>query len=66
VKGREFNMRFEVLINGKKVCTAGIRDYGVLSTTITRVKRNPNTVDKSKPKNIEEFLQELTEITLLA
>jgi hypothetical protein len=48
VKEREYNMRFEVLINGEKVCTAGIQDYGVLSTTITRVKRNPNKAEKSK------------------
>ena len=59
-------MRFEVSINGEKVCTAGIRDYGVLSTTVTRVKRNPSQVDPSKLRNssLEDFLEELTEINV--
>jgi hypothetical protein len=59
-------MRFEISINGQKVCTAGIEDFGVLSTTITRVKRNPNQADPAKLKNstLEEFLEELTEVNV--
>ncbi len=38
-------MRFEITINGEKICTVGIEGYGVLSTTITRVKHNPSQVD---------------------
>ena len=33
--------RFEVLINGRKACVAGVSRYGVLSVVLTRVKRSP-------------------------
>ena len=34
---------FEVTINGKKVCTAGVGDDGVLTSIITFVKRNDSS-----------------------
>ncbi len=59
-------MRFEITINGEKLCTAGIEGYGVLSTTITRVKRNPGQVDSAKLRNMsfEETLREVAEINV--
>jgi hypothetical protein len=32
---------FEVTLNGKRVCTAGVEDFGVLSTILTWVRRSP-------------------------
>src|SRR4051812_6619325 len=32
---------FEVTINGKKMCTAGVEDYGVLSTIFSWYKNPP-------------------------
>ena len=33
--------RFEVLINGRRVCVAGIASFGVMNVILSRVKRNP-------------------------
>ena len=33
--------RFEILINGRKACVAGVSRFGVLSVVLTRVRRNP-------------------------
>ena len=33
--------RFEVLLNGKRVCVAGIASFGVMNVILSRVKRNP-------------------------
>src|SRR5262245_42436950 len=33
--------RFEVLINGRRVCVAGITSFGVMNVILSRVKRNP-------------------------
>lgn len=33
---------FEISINGKLVCTAGIGELGILSAILTWVKRDPN------------------------
>jgi hypothetical protein len=32
---------FEVTLNGNRVCTAGVDDFGVLSTILTWVRRRP-------------------------
>lgn len=49
---------FEVSINGKRVCLAGIGDFGVLSAILTWVKRNPSRCPKgmNKAKWCEEEL----------
>lgn len=45
---------FKVSVNGKHVCTAGVRDFGTLSTIVTWVRRRP---EYSKDgKSIEEEL----------
>ena len=35
------NVRFEVSVNGKRLCTAGLDSYGVLSAVLSSVERNP-------------------------
>jgi hypothetical protein len=64
--GRSLITHVEISINGQKVCTAGIEDFGVLSTKITRVKRNPSQAHpvKLKDSTLEEFLEELAEINV--
>jgi hypothetical protein len=39
---RRTGLRFEVLINGRRMCTSGMDGYGVLDVILTRVKRSPN------------------------
>ncbi len=46
---------FEVSVNGEKLCTAGIGEYGVLSCILSWVKRHP---DRYKPEMPIEFLDE--------
>ena len=44
---------FEVSLNGSRVCTAGVGEEGVLTTTVSWVKRqNSNTI----PDDVEEEL----------
>jgi hypothetical protein len=33
--------RFEILINGRRACVAGVDTYGVLNVILSRVKRSP-------------------------
>lgn len=40
-------IRFEVLLNGQRVCTAGVPQYGVLATGVDWVIRHP----ESKPRD---------------
>lgn len=40
--------RFEVLINGRKACVAGVARFGVLSVILTRVKRSPERFPGTK------------------
>jgi len=40
--------RFEVLINGRRACVAGVDTYGVLNVILSRVKRNPMRFPKQK------------------
>ena len=45
---------FKVSLNGKRVCTAGVRNFGVVSAIVTWVRRRP---EKSRDgKSIEEEL----------
>ncbi len=45
---------FEVSINGKRMCTAGIADFGVLSAILSWARRRPE--NSRDGKNIEEEL----------
>ena len=45
---------FKVSLNGKHICTAGVRDFGVVSAIVTWVRRKP---EKSRDgRSIEEEL----------
>lgn len=55
-------MRFQILINGEKQCTAGVGDFGVLSTTVTHVKRNSNKIKPNNDSLAEEVFRENIEI----
>jgi hypothetical protein len=41
--------RFEVLINGRRACVAGVDTYGVLNVILSRVKRSPLRFPKQNP-----------------
>jgi hypothetical protein len=41
--------QFEVLINGRRACVAGVGTYGVLNVILSRVKRNPLRFPKQGP-----------------
>ena len=51
-------MRFQIVINGRKICTAGIKDYGVLSAIASWVLRDPAKYDSQKHPSLEEFSAE--------
>lgn len=39
-------VRFEVLLNGKRVAIIGVGDFGVLSAIVNRVRRSPDSVSE--------------------
>ena len=45
---------FKISINGKKLCVAGVRDFGVLSAIVTWVRRPPEQTRRRR--GIEEEL----------
>ena len=48
---------FEVKVNGKKVCTAGVADFGVLTTILTWVRRKAaRTGQRARRHGAEEEL----------
>jgi hypothetical protein len=47
---------FEVYLNGKQICTAGVGDLGVLSTHVCWVKRNEKDRSHLTPPLAEEEL----------
>lgn len=51
-------MRFQIIINGEAICTAGVKDYGVLSAITSWVLRDPLKYDSSKHLSLEEFTAE--------
>jgi hypothetical protein len=53
-------MRFQIIINGKKICTAGVKDYGVLSAIVSWLLRDPAKYDSKKHPSLEEFSAEET------
>jgi hypothetical protein len=61
----EINMvRFELLINGKKICVSGIEEYGVLDAILHWVKRNPKSYNPEKHSTFEEWIEEELEIRM--
>src|SRR5262245_58417798 len=46
-------LRFRVFVNGRAVCTSGMRGYGVLDVILTRVRRNPSTYPGKKAHPLE-------------
>ena len=57
-------MRFQIIINGKEICTAGIKDYGVLSAITSWVLRDPAKYDANKHPSLEEFTAEEMSFTV--
>jgi len=47
-KNRRSPLRFDITVNGKRVCLAGSGRYGVLSLAVTWVRRNPRNRPSSK------------------
>jgi hypothetical protein len=47
---------FEVFLNGKKVCTAGVGDLGVLTAMLTWVRREDKNTEIRESRNVEEEL----------
>ncbi len=47
---------FDVFLNGNKVCRAGVRDLGVLTTVLTWVRREGRNTETREPGIIEEEL----------
>ena len=42
-------MRFEVAVNGERLCIAGMEGFGVLGAVLSWVKRNPECFPESAP-----------------
>ena len=59
-------MRFELEINGEKICIAGMDGYAVLSAIVTWAKRDPSRFDPKKlpHSTFEQFSQEDLHIQL--
>jgi hypothetical protein len=59
-------LRFEILLNGRRLAVTGIEKFGVLSTVISWVRRNPAnlTAEKRREEGFDElqFLREICEI----
>jgi hypothetical protein len=47
---------FEVSLNGKKICVAGVGDLGVLTTMLSWVRREGRNTETGEPGKIEEEL----------
>ena len=45
--------RFEVLINGRRACIAGVDTYGVLNVILSRVRRSPLRFPKQGTGQVE-------------
>ena len=61
-------VRFEVLLNGRRVAITGIKEFGVMSAIITWVRRNPKNITakmRAEPGFDElHFLREICELEL--
>jgi hypothetical protein len=47
---------FQVSLNGKKLCTAGVGDHGVLHSMVTWVRRKGEQTRTKRPGSVEEEL----------
>jgi hypothetical protein len=47
---------FEVSLNGKKVCVAGVGHLGVLTTMLSWVRREGRNTETREPENVDEEL----------
>lgn len=47
---------FQVSLNGKKLCTAGVGAHGVLTTMVTWVRRKGGATREKKQDSVEEEL----------
>jgi hypothetical protein len=48
-KKRRAAFRFDIAVNGERVCLAGTGTHGTLSLAVTRVRRDPRKRPASKP-----------------
>ena len=59
-------VRFEILLNGRRLATTGIERFGVLSAVISWVRRNPSNVTAEMRAKDEfdelHFLREVCEL----
>ena len=44
-------MRFEVSVNGERLCIAGVKGFGVLGAILSWVKRNPERFPETAPSS---------------
>jgi hypothetical protein len=58
------NVRFQLEINGRPVCTSGIDNFGVLSAIVNWVKRDPSRFDPARHSaaSVAEFSREALRI----
>jgi hypothetical protein len=55
----KMSKRFEVFINGKRICVAGMDSYGVLSAVINWVHRDPSAFSEAKKRKLsQDFFSE--------
>jgi hypothetical protein len=47
---------FQVSLSGRKLCTAGVGDHGVLTTMVTWVRRKGGDTLEKRPDSVEEEL----------
>jgi hypothetical protein len=50
------NVRFEVFVNGERICIAGFDSFGVMTAVLTSVERNP---EKAKNLKTDRSLESL-------
>ena len=55
-KRRRSALRFDIAVNGKRICLAGSGRYGVLSLAVNWVRRDPRVRPQSK--TIEKWCRE--------
>jgi hypothetical protein len=54
------NVRLALEVNGKPVCTSGVDGFGVLTTIVNWVKRDPSRLDPKAPQeDAEAFSREV-------
>lgn len=54
------DVRFEILVNGAFVCTAGVTGHGAITAIIDRVRRTMKYFDEAKSEYPDETPEEFT------